>query len=230
MSSALLGFLSGPAEVTSSSPSAQLIRKRLPQASSPRTLRLKSCSSCRLLNVGQPSACWARKALAAVWICAASARDDVCPSRALPRLPSHQTHEALAPRPSTASAAAIGVTPRERERERAWVMVDSMQLASDVPVRATRDSAENARPTWATQRAVAVKLTREQAAYIRLLSNWQSVVRRLHRSSRRAQPIAFSRSRSAGAMAAAREDLARVQQILRIEDALQIALQRDELR
>src|SRR6478735_10114330 len=128
--------------------SSQRIRKRLPQASSERAPWLKSCSSCRLLRVGQPFACWARNALAAVWICAASARDEDCPSRALPRLPSNQMLEAPAPSTSTASAAAIGVTPREREREpereRAGVMVDDTGLASDVPVGNTRHSAENA--------------------------------------------------------------------------------------
>src|SRR6188768_171258 len=158
--------------------SSQRIRKRLPQASSERAPWLKSCSSCRLLRVGQPFVCWARNALAAVWICAASARDEDCPSRALPRLPSNQMLEAPAPSTSTASAAAIGVTPREREREpereRAGVMVDGTGLATDVPARDTRHSAKNACLVRTTRRATAVKLTRGRAAYIRRLSIWQS--------------------------------------------------------
>ena len=212
------------------SPSSQLMRKRLPQASSERVPRLNSCSSRKLLSVGQPSACWARNDFAALWILVASAREDVCPSRATPRLCTHHTPETLAPRPSTASAAAIGVTPLERERERelervrADVMTDSNELASDVPARTTRKTAENARRACSTRRATAANLTREE-----------------HPTSARCQidkaPIKACRTvkrwfyeRSTRAVPTRGENLAGVQQILRIEHALQVALQRDQIR
>src|SRR4051794_39321387 len=88
--------------------------------------------------------------------------------------------DAPAPSTSTASAAAIGVTPRERERERAGVIGDGSWIASDVPARSTRNSAENALLPRATQRAAAVNLTRRRATHISQLSIWQSAPRRLH--------------------------------------------------
>src|SRR5881394_577639 len=82
----------------------------------------------------------------------------------------------------------------------------------------------------AAQPDLAVNLTRGQPTYPSQLSNWQSALRRLPTSkmlrpnsaavcARNCASATGKKPRSASAVAAGGENLARVQQVLRIEDA-----------